>query len=320
VIISGIFPVPIIEHSCEYSGRVLPFILERKMNEPTNVSQSLATASTKPEQIINNADGTSTVLLPQGTAAESDPVIREFSGSNGTGTLLEQVVNFKGGGSDVTIADPTILAQIGQIGALFGAGPVGDDLASIDLKTTGANGQGSLTSGTATTKDGDTYQFETTGLPAGEVLSVKEFTGPGVSGQVTETINVFGDGRIQFNMINGRNSPDGVIATQENFNELGQLGSVRTQLANGNVLVDTLNYDASGKEISQTVRTFNAQNQVVSTVTSAPSGPTPPMIGGQAVVQSIVMALSSLNIPVPGSAVAAAPIPPQKVTLAASAH
>jgi hypothetical protein len=318
VIISGIFPVSIAEHGCECSGCVLSFILERKMNETPNVLQSLATASTKPEQIINNTDGTSTVLLPQGTAAESDPVIREFSQANGQGALLEQVVNFNRGGSDVFIADPKILAQIGQVGELFGVGPVGDELSSIDIKFTGANGTGNPTSGTVATKDGETYQFELAGLPPGELVSVQEFSGPGLSGRVEQTINVFTDGRIQFNMINGSGAPNGVIATQENFNTLGELATVRTQLANGDVTVDKLNYDASGKEVSQTLETFNAQNQLVSTVTSAPSGPTPPMIGGQAAIQSIVTALSSLNVPVPGSAVAAASIPQQKITLAAA--
>jgi len=290
------------------------------MNETQSVLQSMAQASSKPEQIINQSDGTSVVLLPQGTAAESDPVIREFSKPDGQGTLLEQVVDFRAGGSDMFIADPKILAQIGQIGTVFGAGNVGDQLASLDIKFTGANGTGSATSGTAVTKTGDTYQFELAGLPPGELVSVREFSGPGLSGQIEETINVFNEGRVQFNMLGGSGLPNGVKAMQENFNEQGNLATVRTQLSNGEVVVEALNYDASGKEVSQPVETFNAQNQVVSSSTSAPSGPTPPQIGGQAAIQSIIAALSSLNPPVPGSAVATASIPSHKMTLAASAH
>ncbi|GAB7523273.1 hypothetical protein [Paraburkholderia sp. 2C] len=291
------------------------------MNQTPNVFGSLGAAAMKPEQIINNPDGTSTVLLPQGTAAESDPVIREFSGSNGTGSLLEQVINFNSGGSDVFIADPGVLAQIGQIGAVFGAGDVGSQLASIDIKFTGANGTGNATSGDVKTKDGDTYDFQLAGLPPGELVSVQEFSAAAQGGRLEETINVFTDGRIQFNMLAGSGLPSGVVSMQENFDMNGNLASVRTAESNGQVVVEALHYDASGNEISQTVETFNAQNQVVSSTTSAPSGPTPPKIGGEAAIQSIITALSSLNPPVPGTGVASSTgIAPQKVTLAASAH
>jgi hypothetical protein len=288
------------------------------MNETPNVLQDTATAAMKPEQIINNPNGTSTVLLPQGTASESDPVIREFSGLNATGTLLEQIVNFNAGGSDVFIADPNVLAQIGQIGTVFGAGDVGSQLASIDIKFTGANGTGSATSGDVVTKDGENYAFQLTDLPPGELVSVKEFSGPGQSGKIEETIDVSNDGSIKINMMSGL--PNGVIAMQENFNAQGNLATVRTQESNGNVVVEAFHYDTSGNEVSQTVETFNAQNQVVSSTTSAPSGPTPPKLGGQAAIQAIITALSSLNPPVPGTGVAAANIPSHKVTLAASAH
>jgi hypothetical protein len=321
VIISRIFPVSIAKHGGEYSGCVFPFILERKMKQTQNVLQSTDTASTKPEQIINNANGTSFEVFPQGIGNESTPIIREFSGQNGKGTMIEQVVNTANGGSDVLIADPKVLAQIGAIGEAFGAGNVGGELKSMDIQFSGPNGTGNVTSGTAVTTDGETYQFKTAGLPSGELVSVQEFTGPGVSGRVEQIINVFSNGSIQFNMIGGSElGSQGISAMQENFNSSGNLASVRTQLSNGNVIVELLNYNASGQEVSQTVDTFNAQNKVVSSVTSAPSGPTPPQIGGPAAIQALVSALSSLSPQLPGTGVAAVPIQPPKVTLASSAH
>lgn len=291
------------------------------MNQTQDVLQSTGTASTKPEQIINNSDGTSFVLLPEGTGGESNPVIREFSGQNGQGTMIEQVVNLANGGSDVFIADPKVLAQIGTIGEAFGAGNVGGELKSMDIQFSGPNGTGNVTSGTAVTTDGETYQFKTAGLPSGELVSVQEFTGPGVSGRVEQTINVFSDGRFQFNMIGGSElSSKGIKAMQEDFNSSGDLATVRTQLANGDVVVEEINYNVSGQEVSQTVETFNARNKVVSSVTSAPTGPTPPQIGGQAALQALVSALSSLSPQLPGTGVAAASIHPPKVTLASSAH
>ena len=299
------------------------FILERKMNQASNSIENSGAASTKPEQIINNADGTSTVIFPEGTASEStpNPVIRQFSKPDGNGMLLEQTVNFNTGGSEVFIDNPTVLAQLGKIGAVFGDGDVASQLASIDIKFTGANGTGDPTSGQVKTNDGETYAFKVGGPEQGELVSVQEFSGPGQEGKIEQTIGVFSDGSVRINMMSGSGLPNGVTAMQENFNSNGNLATERTQFTDGTVTVKALNYDASGKEVSQTVETFNRQNQVVSSVTSAPSGPTPPQIGGQQAIDSIVAALSSLNLPAPGSSVATAGIQqPHKMMLAGGAH
>ncbi|WP_175109979.1 hypothetical protein [Paraburkholderia solisilvae] len=276
-----------------------------------------------PEQITNNPDGTSTVIFPEGTSGNNNDVVREFSGQNGTGTLLLQLSDLTDGTSEVFDADPASIQKIvGQVGQAFGIPDVASLVTSIDVRFSGPNETGKALSGTVDTTLGDSYEFSLSdGLKPGEIVSVKEFTGPNGTGNFDETIDVFGNGDIQINAFNGNSGlTQGVTAMQEDFNTSGELAKVRDQLQNGDVLVENFNYDANGKEIGGTLQEFNAQNQLVSQVNVAPSSQPLPTLGGQQAIANIVAAIAGLNIPVPGSATAAVAPPQQPKVMLASAH
>jgi hypothetical protein len=270
-----------------------------------------------PPKIVNNPDGTSTAIYPDGTASNNTFVVREFANPNGKGKVLQQIAELTGGTSDLFIADTGILDKLGQIGDVFNAGNVADKLASIDVKFSGPDGTGNPLSGDVELTDGQSYKFQLDGPKPGELVSVQGFTGPSGTGKLDETISVLTDGSAEIDLLGGNSAlSKGAIASQETFDSQGNLSKVRTQLANGEVVVEKVNYDASGKEISQTLTTFNQQNQVVSSTVVPPGGTALPHFDGQQAIAALIGALASLSRTPAGIIGVVSPQPAQKVLLA----
>jgi hypothetical protein len=304
--------------------------MERIMNATDNDQQFRGkNHPAKPEQIMNNPGGGSTVTFPDGTGGDTASVTETFSGENGHGMLLEKITTFKDGTSQLVDSNPADFASIGEVGSLFGAGDVASELKSVTVNFSGPNASGSnapsVTSGIVDTTNGESYKFSLNNLPTDEFLSVQEFSKSGGNGKLEETITLNKDGSAEIKTLGGHDSglPKGVLSSEEIFNMQGMLTTIQNQLSNGRTQVDTFNYNSSGMEVSETMQTLSRSGRVVSSSTVAPSGQPLPSFGGPATVAALTMALAGFSPAAAGassgtSAVSA--MPQHKVTLAPSAH